>query len=56
MVRTSLQQGVLDKLQLVFITMIAGTLTETYFVVRIMVQWVFSDIKYPQTKPYELKS
>jgi len=44
----SLNQHTADNLKLVLSTLIAGTLTETYLVVKIMVEWVFSDNKYPE--------
>lgn len=53
LITSSLKAGNMDKLQLVFSTLIAGTLTETYLIVKIMVEWVFSDNKYPEKIKYE---
>jgi hypothetical protein len=42
----ALRSGALEDLQLVFSTLIAGTLTQSYFLLRLITEKVFGDIDY----------
>lgn len=46
LVQESMNQDRLKDLQIVFSALIAGTLAETYFITRIIVEWIFRDINY----------
>lgn len=47
---TSLQKGMVKDLQLVFATLIAATLTETYFITKIIINFIFSTTDYSADK------
>lgn len=46
----ALNDGSLKDLQLIFATLVSATLTETYFIMKIIVQFVFSSIDYNYEK------
>ena len=42
----SIQRGDIEKLQVIFSALIAGTLTQSYFILRFITNKIFSDIDY----------
>lgn len=47
---TAYMQGQLESLAVIASGLVVGTLAETAFIVRIMVQWIFSDSRYEVRK------
>jgi len=43
---TALNKGVLKELQLIFSTLVAGSLTQSYFLLRLITGKIFGDINY----------
>ncbi len=46
----SLQKGTVKDLQLIFSALVAATLTETYFITKIIINFIFSTIDYSSDK------
>lgn len=48
LVAYALLKGKLDQLQIIFGVLVPATLGETVLMVKIIVEWLFSDINYPE--------
>jgi len=51
----SLERGQLPELQLIFGTLVASTLTQSFFILRFITNKIFSPIKYHNSSPKESK-
>jgi hypothetical protein len=48
MVGVALLLGEIEDLQLIFAVLVSATLGETAFMVKVIVEWLFKDINYPE--------